>query len=93
MDKIPFRFVYDNIKVQLSVLNQKSWLTHHVITWHFTNVSKEPIDKLFYPIYGDVPREFKNLNLRVTDSNGDELELITLDVNEPKQKRVSLSPA
>jgi hypothetical protein len=84
--KIPVRFVYDNIKLQLAVMNQKTWLTHHTMTWNFTNISKEPMDKLFYPIYGDVPREFKNLNLRVTDAHGSRLELITVDVNEPKQK-------
>ncbi len=85
-EKIPIRFVYDNIRVDLFVINHKNWMTHHTISWNFTNVSKDPMDKLFYPIYGDVPREFKNLNLRVTDFQGRRLELITLDVNEPKQK-------
>lgn len=84
--KIPIKFVYEGIKVELGIANRKTWMTHHAITWNFINISKDPMDKLFYPIYGDVPRDFRNLNLKVTDSHGKKQELITLDVNEPKQK-------
>lgn len=84
--KIPFRFVYNNIKVELHVENQRTWMTHHVLTWNFTNISKDDMGSLSYSIDGDKPRPFRELNLMVTDQRGIEQELMTLDVNKPEHK-------
>ncbi len=84
--KIPLRFTYESIKVELQISNSRSWMTHHVLIWNFTNISKEPIGSLSYSIDGDKPRAFKDLHLKVTDAHGKKQELLALDLNKPDHK-------
>jgi len=84
--KPSFNFSFNNIDIMLEVRDLKSMLTHHSWVWDMTNISKEPKDQVFYRIDGDVPREFKDLNLQVSDDKGNRFEILSVGVDKPLQK-------
>ena len=62
-------------------------MTHHTWIWDVKNISKEPLEQIFYYIIGDTPKSFGDLNLSVKDENDNNLEIISLDVNKPHEKK------
>ena len=77
---------FNNVEVGLEITDSKSMMIHHTWVWDIRNISKEPLEALFYSIGGDIPRKFPKLNVQVTDENGNFLEVFALDVNKPLQK-------
>jgi hypothetical protein len=61
-------------------------MTHHTWIWDVKNISKDPLREIFYSLGGDLPRDFSNLNVKITDENNNKLEMISLDVNKPLEK-------
>lgn len=82
--KIDFEF--NSVEVRLEITNSKTMMTHHTWIWDFKNTSKDPLTAIFYGLGGDVPRDFSDLNVKVTDEDNNRLEIISLDVNKPLQK-------
>ena len=79
-------FEFRNIEIELEILDTKTWMAHHVWRWDVFNVSKEPRDQIFYYLDGDVERNFADMNVRVSDSNGNELDILGVSVNKPTHK-------
>lgn len=84
--KVVSTFYFTKIEIILEVLDPKSMLTHHTWIWHLVNQSDKPVNRVFYYLEGDRPRDFPDLNVRVTDNDGEELALKSLDVNKPERK-------
>jgi hypothetical protein len=82
--KIDFEF--NSVEVRLEITDPKSMMTHHTWIWDLKNISKDPLTAIFYGLGGDVPRDFSDLNVKVTDEDNNRLEIISLDVNKPLQK-------
>jgi hypothetical protein len=82
--KIDFEF--NSVEVRLEVTDSKSMMTHHTWIWDIRNISKEPLGAIYYGLGGDVPRDFSDLNVKITDENDNKLEIISLDVNKPFEK-------
>ncbi len=79
-------FEFRNIEIELEILNTKTWMAHHTWKWDVFNISKEPRDQLFYYLDGDVPRSFSDMNVKVSDKDGTELDILGVSVNKPIHK-------
>ena len=84
--KPSFNFSFNSINIVLEVRDAKTMLTHHSWVWDLTNISKEPKDQVFYRIGGDVPREFKDLNVNASDDRGNKLDILSVSSDKPLQK-------
>lgn len=79
-------FVFDYIEVNLDIIDPKTMLTHHTWVWSPVNQRDQSVERIFYYIDGDVPKNFPDLNVRVTDENGKDLQIQSLSVNKPEHK-------
>jgi len=80
------RFIYSEIGIILKVTDISNMMTHHHMNWNLLNISDKPVDRLFYYLDGDVPRDFPDMNVVVKDEEDQELEMISLNVNKPYHK-------
>lgn len=83
-------FAFANIDIELNVLDPKTMLTHHKWVWNVVNISKTPKDQIFYYLEGDSPKKFPDLNVKVTDDEGNNLEIVSLNVNKPYHKEFNV---
>ncbi|MEM3063807.1 MAG: adenylate/guanylate cyclase domain-containing protein [Candidatus Nitrosotenuis sp.] len=88
----PVRFEFNSVEVKLDVLD-KSMMTHHTWIWDVKNTANEPLSQVYYDIGGDVPKDFADLNVSIKDENGNKLEIISLDVNKPHEKKFNVKLA
>jgi hypothetical protein len=79
-------FLFAKIEIILDVIDTHTMLTHHTWTWHVINQTNEPVDRVFYYLEGDKPRDFPDLNVKVTDEDNKELQIKSLNVNKPDKK-------
>ena len=79
-------FEFNSVEIGLEITDSKSMMTHHTWIWNVKNISKDPLKTIYYGIGGDLPRDFGDLNVKITDENNKKLEILTLDVNKPLQK-------
>ncbi len=86
VSKTSSRFLFNYIGVILDIRDIKTMLTHHTMTWNLINVSSDPVERIFYYLDGDQPRDFPDLNVVVKDEEDRELEIMSLNVNKPYHK-------
>ena len=79
-------FIFDYIEISLNIIDPKSMLTHHTWIWHPVNQRDQPVERVFYYLDGDVPKNFPDLNVKVTDEDGKELQIQSLSVNKSEHK-------
>jgi class 3 adenylate cyclase len=84
--KIVNTFYFMKIEIILDILEPETMLTHHTWIWHVVNQTDQPVERVFYYLEGDRPRDFPDLNVRVTDESGKELVIKSLNVNKPDKK-------
>jgi class 3 adenylate cyclase len=80
------RFLFNSVELDIDILDIKTMLAHHTLTWSVVNVSKEPIERIFYYLDGDTSRDFPEMNVTVKDEADRELEIMSLNVNKPLHK-------
>ena len=88
--KTSSKFQYLGIEVLLDVRDPSTMLTHHTMIWNMLNISSEPVDRIFYYLDGDVPRNFPDLNVTVKDEDDKELDIMSLNVNKPTHKEFNV---
>lgn len=86
VQKTSSRFLFNQVTVELDIKDTKTMLARHTMIWNLVNVSSEPIDKIFYYLDGDTPRDFPELNVVVKDEDDKELDIMSLNVNKPYHK-------
>lgn len=86
VQKTVSRFLFNYIGIRLDVADPKSMATHHTMTWNLVNISKEPVERLFYYLDGDVPKPFPDMKVLVKDEEDRELDIMSLNVNKPYHK-------
>ncbi|MDE1828691.1 MAG: hypothetical protein KGI25_00045 [Thaumarchaeota archaeon] len=79
-------FHFSSVDLGVKITDPKTMMARHTWTWDIRNISPEPKDQIFYYLDGDVPREFADMNVVVTNGSGKELEIISLNVNKPYHK-------
>ena len=82
-------FEFANIEIELEVKDVKSMMTHHTWIWNVVNISDEPKEQIFYYLDGDTEKDFSKLNVKVTE-NGEELDIIGVNVNKPTHKEFNV---
>lgn len=80
-------FEFNRVEVKLDVVDPKSMLTHHTWIWDVRNVSNLPLEQIFYDLVGDTPKDFASMNVIIRDENNTKLDIMSLDVNKPHQKK------
>jgi len=87
-------FKFETIEIALDVTDVKTMLTHHTWSWILRNVSKEAKDQIFYRLDGDSPKDFAEMNVKISDEKGKQHEIQSLSVNKPYHKEfvVKLPP-
>jgi len=83
-------FIFNAIDLKLDVLDTKTMLTHHTWIWNLINAGSAPMDQVFYYLDGDVARDFSDMNVKVTDEEGNELEILSLSENKPTHKEFNV---
>lgn len=86
LKKTSSAFAFDKIEIQLDVKDGETMNTHHRWRWEIINTSKEDREKIFYFIEGQVPKEFDELNVKVTTENGKELKIDSVSLDRPTRK-------
>lgn len=79
-------FIFTKLEVVLDVTDPKTMMAHHTIIQHMMNQSDQPVQRCFYRLEGDVPRDFPDLNIKITDDGGKELQIQNLRANKPLLK-------
>ena len=80
-------FSYNDFKVGLEILDQETWLTRHTWFMDVINVSKKPMNQIFFSLDGDSPKEFGDLNVSIKDEHDNTLEILAVNVNRPYHKQ------
>jgi len=80
------KFEFNEVEIKLDVKDPKTMLTSHVWKWDLTNVTNNPLNHLFYSLVGDSPKDISDMNLRITDKNKDELEILSIEKDKPTEK-------
>ncbi len=83
-------FIFNTIDIKIDIEDPKTMLAHHEWIWNLINVSDEPRDEIFYYLDGDVPKDFPDMNVRVTDEEENELDIIALSENKPTHKEFTV---
>ena len=83
-------FLFNTIDIILDVQDPKTMMTHHTWIWNLINISKETRDQVFYYLDGDVPIDFPDMHVKVTDEEENELEILTLSENKPTHKEFNI---
>ena len=90
MVKPAYNFAFKAVDIVLDVTEPTTLLTHHTWVWKLENISKEPKEQVHYIIDGDKERDFKDLHVTVKDERGNNLEILTVDVNKPTHKEFNV---
>jgi len=83
-------FEFRTIDIGLDIIDPKTMLAHHTWVWDVLNISKENKNQIFYYLDGDSPKDFADMNVKVTDPDGNELDIISLSVNKPLHKEFNI---
>ena len=84
--KVASNFSFNEIKILLDVIDVKTMQTRHTWIWDLINISKEAKHRIFYYLDGQTPRNFSDLNVKVTDQNNNRLEISERGANKPYRK-------
>ena len=79
-------FAFEYVGIGLDVLDQTTMLVRHTWKWTVLNISKAPMEHIFYFLDGDTPKEFGDLNVKVRDDNDEVLEILSVNENKPYHK-------
>jgi len=80
------KFEFNEVEIKLDVKDPKTMLTNHVWKWNLTNITDKPLNHLFYSVGGDTPKDISEMNLKITDKNKDELEILSIEKDKPIEK-------
>ena len=79
-------FKFKKIEINLEIKNSKSMMAHHTFVWDLVNISEKSQPQILYQLGGEKKKDISELNIRVTDSNSKNLEIIRVDSNKPLYK-------
>jgi len=79
-------YEFDSAEIKLDVTDIKSMATHHTWIWHVRNISKEPLDTMYYNVAGDTDKEFEELNLKISDEKNNQLVVSSREINKLREK-------
>ena len=84
--KASSNFTFNLIDVVLKITNPKTMKTRHTWIWDVVNISKDSISKIYYYLDGQIPKNFADLNVKVTDGNKNRLKIGDITADNPLHK-------
>ena len=78
--------LYNKIDVTLTVMDPKTMFVHYKRLSSIENTSDGPIKAILHGIATDVPKSFNELNVRMSDEEGRELNIKSINFDKPYQK-------
>jgi len=80
------RFLFSSIEILLEIKDIETMLTHHTMIWDLINITKRPIERVFYSLEGDVQRSFADLNITVSDESGEKQDIMNIELDQELKK-------
>jgi class 3 adenylate cyclase len=80
------RFLFSSIDLTLEIKDIKTMLARHNLFWSIVNITKEPIERIYYTLDGDKERKFSDLNIKITDEKDNSLSVAGILENKPQHK-------
>ena len=79
--------LYAKIRVNLTIKNPDTMLTHHKRYYEITNISDDPIYHVLHGIATDVEKySFSDLNIKIYDENNRDLKISSINIDKPDCK-------
>ena len=79
-------FEFESVEIRLDVTDLKSMMTHHTWIWEVRNLSKDPLEEIYYSIGGDTKKEFSELNIKISDEKDNEVGVSNIESNKDYEK-------
>jgi len=79
-------FKFKKMKININVTNPKTMMTHHTWIWDIVNVSGKSQNQVLFKLGGEVEKDISDLNIKITDASGNNLDIIRIDANKPFYK-------
>jgi len=79
-------FKFKKVGIILDVTDPKTMMTHHTFNWDLVNISEKSQPQVLYKLGGEIKRDISELNIKVSDGNGNNLEIVRVDTNKPLYK-------
>src|SRR5437867_9201217 len=76
-------FSFNYLKLSLEILDLKTTLTRHIWFMDVINVSKKPMDQIFYSLDDDTTKEYDDMNVNVRDDSNNVIVILSVHVNMP----------
>jgi len=83
-------FSFNDFKINLEILDPNTTLTRHTWVMNVINVSKKPMEQIFYSLDGDTPKEFGDMNVSIKDDHNNTLQILSVNVNKPYHKEFNV---
>jgi hypothetical protein len=84
-------FLYSYIEVAITIKDARTMFVHYKRTYEIQNISDEPIETVTHQIGSDVEKTFEQLNVKVYDDDGKDLEISSVEVDKEYQKEFATS--
>jgi len=84
--KASSNFIFNSIDVTLKITNPKTMQTHHTWVWDVVNISKSTISEIYYYLDGQIPKNFADLNVKITDGGKNRLKIGDITTDNPLHK-------
>ena len=81
------RFEFESVEIKLEITDIKNMMCHHTWIWNIKNLSKTPLETIFYDIIGDTPKDYNELNISIKDETDVRLETLSIERNREHQKQ------
>lgn len=79
--------MYNDLKIEMSILDLDKMLIQHKRTYDISNISEEPIKHVLHGIATDVEKySINDLNVHVVDETGHEMKISSINIDSPTTK-------
>ena len=79
-------FKFKKIGIDLKVINPKTMMTTHIFEWDLVNISGKTQPQVLYQLGGETKKDISELNIKIKDAKGNNLDIVRIDANKPLYK-------
>ena len=79
-------FKFKKIGIDLKVTNPKTMMTTHIFEWDLVNISGKTQPQVLYQLGGETKKDISELNIKIKDAKGNNLDIVRIDANKPLYK-------
>jgi hypothetical protein len=79
--------LYPKLEVNATIKDPEKMLVHYERIYEIQNASDQAVRTVTHEIATDVPKSWKDLNLRIVDDEGNNLVISDVEVDDPRQKK------